>query len=389
MENLIRNKRFILFTSLTIFLFCAGNGVRLAQKKMLWYDEMLSQEGSVQQCSVLEIIKGDCISRKETNNAPLFYMIQNGICHLFDYRLPSLLSLEQQIGDPKGQFVLRINPIFSVSLALTLIYYYFASNYSIWWGIYAVVLAFSSNMFWGHWVEARPYALWFFLTTIQSILFLDLAKNDRIKKSSWLLLIITHILLSLTVIVSASQILVVSLLLWFFKERNPRRYVFLAILPLSICFYYLIYTIYRPVSFPEGPLRLIWPNFPPEQLIVVLLSAVFLYINYRSRLKGISPTSSPVKGAMEYFCFVLLALSASLFFILFFKINSLAKSSAAIYPRYFIFLNPIAIIGTSLFSINLLQMCRYKKMLKLGVIFILIFLLSKQFLALHAKHIFS
>ncbi len=149
-------------------------------------------------------------------------------------------------------------------------------------------------------------------------------------------------------------------------------------------------TIYRPVFFPEDPLSLIRPNFPPEQLIVVLLSLIFLYINpllsQHSQLKEIFSTSSHVKGTMEYLCFVLLALSASLLFILFFKINSFANSTTGIYDRYFIFLNPIAIIGTSLFSINLLQMYQHKKMLKLSSTFILIFLLGKQFLALHAKH---
>ena len=434
MNNISQNRLLIALSTCLIFIFCISNGFRLAQKKLLWYDELFGQIRSVQRFSLGQIIKGDYINHHEANNSPMFYLIQKGISSLFNYKIslsqwfgPSLSSeiqsvfkidldniyniredsidpkilnanqknfimnrrldlLNSHVKDPRGQIILRINPVIFMSLAATLIFSYFSLNYSVSWGIYSFILIFSSNMFWGHWCEARPYALWFFLTTVQSLLLIILTKDEKIKLPTWNLLIITHFLLSLTVIVSVSQILIASIILWAFKEKNLRRYIFLTALPVLICFYYYSYTIYGPYTLSNNVLDLILTNSPREQLLIIFIFSCYLFLNRLDRFKKFSPQENIFKASKEYLCLVILMLLSALFLLLFFKIHSTLGMPGFIYPRYFIYLTPVAIIGTTLFSINLYQLSQKNKTLKITVAAILIFLLSEQFLTLHAKY---
>src|SRR5207244_2779711 len=135
--------------------------------------------------------------------------------------------------DQWTQFLLRISPNFFMSLTLTLIFYFFSRYYSIGLGVYAFLVSISSWMVWMYWVEARPYAQWFFLTTVQLLIFIRLLKEEKDNGRLWNMLLAVNIILSLTIMFSAAQILVVSsALMLFIKNRKWVREMMIVGLPL-------------------------------------------------------------------------------------------------------------------------------------------------------------
>ena len=86
------------------------------------------------------------------------------MCDLTKYSIGERRADLTYVADYKGQIILRINANLLMSLSIVLIFYFFVRYYSWGAGIYSLLLSLSSFMVWAHWVEARPYVLWFFLT---------------------------------------------------------------------------------------------------------------------------------------------------------------------------------------------------------------------------------
>lgn len=127
-----------------------------------------------------------------------------------------------------------------------------------------------------YWVIARPYALWNFLTTAQILLFLYILQTDHSQKKVWRLLLVAHFLLAWTVAFSAVQIAAVSLILFLFKDRDLRKYVFLTFVPVVLCCIYYFATPKYSFYFIDNAIQLISASFPKERLALVFLLGGFL-----------------------------------------------------------------------------------------------------------------
>jgi len=171
-----------MLNSSVLFIACISIGLVLAKHKPVWNDEIYSQTNSIEDTSYLEIIAGDV---EEGNNSPLFYLMQKGFCELLKYKFPAGWKGRWSISDLKSQIILRINSIIFMSLSIVCIFFFFAKNYSVWSGIYSLFISISSYMVWIYWIEARPYPMWFFLITIQSLLFLNVARDFSNESSSF------------------------------------------------------------------------------------------------------------------------------------------------------------------------------------------------------------
>src|SRR3989338_4552810 len=153
-----------------LFLILLAIGFVLAVRKPLWNDEIFTQTRNIDQASYAAILTGKIV---EGNNCPIFYLIQKGVCDLVQYRFPKVWdSREWEFSDLRSQLILRIMPNIFTAGTLAIIFYFFARYYSFGAGVYGLLVALSSLMVWGYWVEARPYPLWFFLTIVQSMLYI-------------------------------------------------------------------------------------------------------------------------------------------------------------------------------------------------------------------------
>ena len=135
---------------------------------------------------------------------------------------------------------MRINPIIFMSLSIVMIFYFFNRNYSLLAGIYSLFISMSSFMVWFYWAEARPYALWVFLTTCQSLILLSLINEESFNARLWRLLTFVHILFCFTIIFGIIQIAATTVLLWLFYERRWKKYIGLFLLPLVVSVLYYI-----------------------------------------------------------------------------------------------------------------------------------------------------
>jgi len=209
-----RKHAVLLALSLLLFFVCFRFGLILAESKPIWNDEFYSQLANVQGLSYGKMMAGQV---NEGNNAPLFYLIQKVICDIASYQAPEAwVKGDWGYSDYYSRILLRVSPVFFMSLAAVFIFYYFSRVYSI--------FTFSSSyLVWVHWAEARPYSLWFFLTTVQSLVFLHIVQNKDMRPKIWAALIVIHLCLSLTVSLGVAQIFVASSLLWIFVEKNNKR----------------------------------------------------------------------------------------------------------------------------------------------------------------------
>ena len=158
-----------LYLSAGVFFILLAGGFLLSQHKLLWRDEIFTQQSAIDTHSYLDLLTSKI---PDGNKNPLFYIIQKAVCDISSFHLPVTYSKEQNfIRDIPSQIILRIPSNIYMSLALALIFYFFARFVSVLAAFYALSVALVSPMVWMYWVEARPYSLWFLLTTIQLLLF--------------------------------------------------------------------------------------------------------------------------------------------------------------------------------------------------------------------------
>ena len=396
-----------------LLAICLAIGYGLSQQKPLWNDEIYTQVYTLEGNSYKNVLLGRL---PEGNNCPLFYLIQKGIGDLFQYRFPQKWQGEWNVVDARGQAILRLGPNVFMSLAIVSIFYFFASYYSWWAGIYALGVSLSSFMVWAYWGEARPYALWFFLTTMQSLLFLRLIREEKPGSSHWGWLVVTHWLLSFTVVFSIAQNIIVSSLLWIAKERNgpsrlfqtsltmfylnstdavntefttstPRRcirekcsqgllkrctrYLLLTVVPSCIALYYYSQSLKVKFWFADSPLQLIYANIPQDRILLLIGYALTLLFYSMGKNKENVRRILTLFGwdGRYYLALSALTFLAAVTLLTAFKLGDThGREGFAISSRYFIYLTPIGIIATTLFSVHLFRVFKEQTWMRVNLV---------------------
>jgi len=374
--------------SFLLFVCLVSTGLYLARHKPLWNDEIYTQVSNV------EASYGHMISGRisEGNNTPLFYMIQNGICKIFKYKFSAYGKRGWYIMDQRAQVVTRIAPNVCVALTIVLIFYYFTRNYSFGAGVYSFLVSLSSTVLWSYWAEARPYALWILLTTIQLLIFLSFVKgeNNRSSLIGWFMGV--HFLMAITAIFSLAQIVIVSGLLWLLGERRWREYILLTVIPCIIClFYYLHAPRYRFWFDPiNPPLKLITTCVPKEQMIIFGMYAVVFFIFTFIAPRPLLLRGSKVKeeGKIFFGLMALMFAAAGALLIIFKMGDTGGPEGFAIASRYFVYLTPVGIIAVTLFSIHLCQIFKENSWMRINLYILfgglLILRFLKTYLDIHA-----
>ena len=350
---------------LILFLACMTLGFWRAANKPLWIDENYSTKAVVMGASYVQMIFGDIF---EGNKNPLFYFIQKVVTDLTAYTMPiEMGQVETLVWDLRSQIILRAAPVFFMSLSIVLIFYFFSRYYSLWTGLYSVLISLSSFMVFQYWAEARPYALWVFLTTVQSLLFIYLLdKKGSEKSKAWIGLIVTHFLMVFTVIFSMVQIAFVSLLLFIFYEKKLRKYILFTFIPVVIGLYYYSITMKLTFYFKEGPLALINASISKDRFFILFIF-VFYFVCYllSNSKKGYlylkERVFTPSKIYMVYFLFTSLMLAAAGVVLFLFKLNAEASPEIPgfqVSNRYLIFLVPVGIIAVTMFSDYMVRMTK-------------------------------
>ncbi|MBF0489147.1 MAG: hypothetical protein HQL15_00830 [Candidatus Omnitrophica bacterium] len=341
--NLLRvGTGFVLAAALTL-------GLWMAAHSPLENDEYYSLTRSVMKTSYAQMFKG---SINEGNNSPLFYFLQKLQCNIFLYH-PSQAWMEGRWEgeDVFSQVFLRVQSIFWIALALSSVFYFFASRYSLWVGAYALMVALSSSMLWCHWTEARPYALWFCLSMFQVLILLELFQEaNNQEEKDWKCLTVVHWLLALTATISIIQMAVAGIVLAIFRQRRWVTTVIAFGIPMLVCLFYYVMAPKYHFFFKEGPLDLVNANFPKDRLMILFIFALVLIYK-----------SLPIKDwrkqlELRYFVFVTVII---LFFVL--LLMKMQWSTAGIprgfqvSNRYLIPLAPVGIVATTLFSMYLVK----------------------------------
>ena len=367
--------------STVLFIVLFSLGTWLSLRKPLWTDEINSQARGIDIFSYKDILLGEF---PEVNLCPLFYLTQETISRIFHYRFPLPWMQEWSIYEPTSQWLLRLAPNLFMSLALMAIFIFFSLYESYWAGAFSLLMSFSSFMVWFYWVEARPYSLWFLLTTLQTILLFSILRHNENDHALWKWMIVIHLLLAFTIFFSAPQIVVVSLLLWCYKKRHLGIYIFLTYLPLAVClfYYFSVKKLYKfttmnllemgqqmfsalfYIPWEKNWLELIslvQLNVPQEWLLMlggyaIYLSAIFIQ---QKREKIEKQYLTKRIDRKVFFLLPMLFWLSSLVILVYFKYLIEIKEGLVVSERYFIYLVPVFILSLTFATVDILN--RFKE----------------------------
>ncbi len=335
----------------------------MSLRKPLWNDEIYTQERVIEVVSYVQILSGHF---PEGNNGPLFYLIQKAFCDLQHFHFPLKWKQEWLLSEPRSQVVLRIPSNVLMSLTLTLIFYFFARQYSLAVGVYSFLIGISSPMIWEYWVEARPYTLWVFLTTCQALLVLNIFQEKQMAPTHWRWLNLVHLGLATTTVVSLAQIVVVSSIIWFYKERDWKKYWWATIFPVTVGVYYLLQA---PIV--GYGLHACWPlvlsNMPPERLGILLIYGLFLVWLAKTRSSSSGETRRQEGLAFLVIVVLLLAAAFAQMVVIYLKATG-PWAQMQVPDRVFIHLTPLGIIATSLFSVELFRYFKHDGWMRTNLI---------------------
>ena len=352
----MKSKTIIFIVSIFLLGFCFCGGFSLARQKPLWNDEFYTQVSSIYHQTYGGVILGHT---PEGNNYPLFYLIQKSFCDIFNYVTPAEWVGGHWADDSYSKIFLRINPNIFMSLAIASIFYYFSRFYSILSGVYSLVLSFSSYMVWNYWAEARPYALWCFLTTLQFLSFIYVFQGEKERRQGWKWLVASHCLLAVAVVFGLMQIVFASLLVWIFLERRWRRFIWLSIAPVIVSLYYYFHAPRYHFCFSLEPEQLIRECFSRDRLYVLLLFVFFLVL-YLFQEKFKHPRlfqDDTLRIGIPHALFTITMLLGAILVLLIFKLRN-SGDGFAVTSRYFIYLTPVGVITTVLLSTHLMKALR-------------------------------
>jgi len=325
--------------SLILLVTLLWVGFHLSERKVLWIDEAYTQKYTIDSRSYLDILT---LKLPEGNRSPLFYIFQKITADLNSFKIG--LTTTKGLSffhDQRTQIIMRIPSNIYMSLGLVIIFYFFTWQFSLGTGLYALSLGLAAPMVWMYWVEARPYSLWFLLTTVQLCLtYLAIGPKGPSKMLIRRLLFLTHVLLSLTTIGAVVQITIVSAMLWwqgFYKKQ------WLWILPIGITLFY-----YWAAPGFSTKAYFFWPHL----LESVLPEHLGIYAIYGLVLYYFSVKKKPAGNTFFFLIFLLfLASTCGMLYVL-----SLKKTSQfGFFTRYFIYMVSADIFMMSIASHDLMQ----------------------------------
>jgi len=353
--------------SFFLLLLLIAIGIFLARNKPIWNDEIYSQTESIEQKTYADILLGKVA---EGNNCPLFYILQKAITQVLQYDFPDGWEGRWSIYHPESQMILRIIPIFFISLSIICIFYFFAKNTSFVWGMISLFISLSTYMVWLYWAEARPYPLWFFFSTIQYLRILHIVKNGKVEDNDLKILMVVHIFMALTSVLSIAQIFIVCIFLWMMGERKKLNYLWIIGLPLVFCLYYYSRAPKYEFWFDFAPIRLITEALPLEQMVLIVGYAVVASLFYFFKKDWISINEN--KDQMVFVAFVMFILleAFSLLGVLILK-DCGGPQGFALSSRYFVFLSPLGIIAASFFSYEIFKLSKKNLWIVTNVIIVL------------------
>lgn len=377
-----------LILAVVVFIMCSFFGFYIASQKRLWNDELYTLLVSVNQTSYFKMLIGKI---PEGSVSPLFYMVQKGLCDLFNYVSPlEWTQGKWEFIHPFSQIFLRISSVVFMALSIAGTFHFFLKRYSVFWAIYSILVSISSYMILSFWAEARPYALWVCLSTFQILVFLKILQTQKKNVVQNSVLLAINFGLSLTVTISVLQIFLVSVFLFIWKRVNL-KYLLWNLLPIFICIFYQTQAPRYKFWFHDGVLELITASIPKDRLILILIYVMCLlvtsFVMKKESMEKLGLCKlSLIDRKFSYGGLVLLGsfvLFAGLILFYFKLFESGSTEGFQIANRYFIFLTPIGVIVTIFASIHLCQMAKKLplRVFFLSVIFIfLIFRMYKSFL---------
>ncbi len=326
-----------------IFLILFVSGIGLSAHKLLWNDELYTQQTAIDADSYRGLLY---LKFPDGNKNPLFYIIQKTTCKIFSYHLPVYFPDNfYRTRDIPSQIILRIPSDIYMSLAMAAMFYFFTRFYSFYAASYALGVALATPMVWMYWVEARPYPLWFLLTTVQ-LLFLAhriISKDSKGTKRFFLI----HILLALTTPTSVFQISIVTLMLWWKARYNLKQLALVWVIPMGIAvFYYFADTIFTIRTY----------MFSSNFFDVVMPERLFIYVAY-ALIAWVLPEKYRKISWNIFFLPVFVLILASGFFVLFVDIFT-KNSQQGFFSRYLIYVTPADILMFSLASVDLRRWSR-------------------------------
>lgn len=352
----MKNNGLLLCISAFLFVCLFAVGMFIAAHKPLWGDEVFAQVENVSGISYGGIFSGRI---NEGNICPLFYFLQKAVCDVAGYTAPvQWVRKEYDYEDRFARTLLRLNPVFFMSLTAAAIFWFFSRYYSLYAGAYSLAVSLTSYMFWMYWAEARVYALWVFLTAAQSLFFLRLLQTKGGSRVSWEGLLVIHFLLSVTIVFALPQIAVVSLLLFIFVERRPGRYVTLWLLPSCLSLVYYLYSPRFRFVFDSTPKQLVRSSFPNNRFAVLAMCGVFLiaYLLQKKTRSFRFFKNEEMRSALPYFILTVLMLGAAYSVLFIFRLmEDRTMPGFVVSSRYFIYLMPVGVIGVTLFSVSLMR----------------------------------
>jgi len=179
-------------------------------------------------------------------------------------------------------------------------------------------------------------------------------------------------LLALTVVFGLIQIIFASFLVWIFLERRWRKLIWLTVIPVGISLFYYSHTPQYNFCFSLTPEQLIRECFSRDRFYIMFLFVLFLGLSFIQKKTGcpkLFGKDTLIKGLPCLFLTLLMILGA-LCVLFIFKLKD-SHTGFAVTSRYFIYLTPIGIIATTLFSEHLIKSLSAKRWLQM-VIFLII-----------------
>lgn len=324
----------------------------VAAHKPLWNDEQYSQISSVRGMSYEDMFWGNI---NEGSNPPLFYMVQKVFQTISGYVTPKeWLNGDWKYNDPYSNVLLRFWPAFCVAGGIAMIFYYFSFHYGIWTGIYSLLVSLSSFMPWLYAVEARPYALWFFLTSAQMVLVL---MGGRIFNLSFV-----NTLLAFTTIFSVIQNFAAAMCLWINGQRRLLTYIPVFFIPVFIALFYYANVEKPPLGMIDTFMELLGASLPVDRMVIIGLALAWCFLVHREDRKFWQPV-----------VFTAIVLAGCLAVLIKFKISARPMGGCYVSNRYFMVLAPVGIIMTTIASHYLVT--RTKGLMQKGMFVLLAALL--------------
>jgi len=344
----MKNNLYIRILGAIVFIALLFFGFRTASQKPLWNDEIYSQIASVETLSYSEILLGRV---NEGNACPLFYLTQKAVGDIMGYKTPLEWRVKAKVWDfdrYEDRIVLRIVPVLFTALTIWLIFSYFANFYSLATAFFSLLLSLSTAMFLQYGVEARPYALWIFLTTVQVFIFLRLIESSHNRNNLLRWLSVIHILLSFTVILSLAQVALICSLLWVYGERSERewrRYVFLFIMPALIAITFWLVSPKYPFGLVFTVDQYLRANISRDRFYLFWLFVLALSVyGIQQKAKRFNVISNEILKGLPAFAIFCGAVAAACSLLVIFKIKQGPEVQFPVSEKYFIFLAPVGVI---------------------------------------------